>query len=90
MACDFVDLVQNGFGTRPVVPLQGLFEHHFATSTTVSRLNINPPNSFLGFQRGDRDTESSRLLSGSRWELGITTLMGNEVKNPPHKARLQS
>ena len=23
VACDFVDLVQNGFGIRPVVPLQG-------------------------------------------------------------------
>ena len=24
MACDFADLVQNGFCTRPVAPLQGL------------------------------------------------------------------
>ena len=45
-ACDFVDLAQNGFCIRLVAPLQGSFEHHFATSPTVSRLRINPPSSF--------------------------------------------
>ena len=55
--CDFVDLAQNGFCIRLVAhqgydlvltrpPLQGSFEHHFATSPTVSRLRINPPSSF--------------------------------------------
>ena len=29
-ACDFVDLVQNGFFTPPVVPLQGSFGHRSA------------------------------------------------------------
>jgi hypothetical protein len=33
-ACDFVDLVQNGFYTRPVAPLQGLFGRRSCTSTT--------------------------------------------------------
>jgi len=46
VAYDFVDLVQNGFCTRPVAPLQGSIERRFAASPTVSRLNINPPNSF--------------------------------------------
>ena len=55
VACDFVDLVQNGFCIRPVAHqrhdlaglgprYRGSFERHFAASTTVSRLNINPPN----------------------------------------------
>jgi hypothetical protein len=46
MACDFADLVQNGFCTRPVVPLQGSFGPCSCTSPAVSRLNIHPPNSF--------------------------------------------
>jgi hypothetical protein len=46
VACDFVDLVQKAFGTRLVAPLQGSLGRLFATSPTVSRLNINPPNSF--------------------------------------------
>ena len=56
-ACDFVDLVQNGFHTRPVAhqghdlalarpPLQGSFERRSCTSTTVSRHRIHPPNRF--------------------------------------------
>jgi hypothetical protein len=55
VACDFADLVQNGFCIRPVAhqrhDLAGLgpryrdsFERHFAASTTVSRLHIDPPN----------------------------------------------
>jgi hypothetical protein len=45
-ACDFVDLVQNGFCTRPVAPLQGSFGHRFAASPTVSRLHICSQNRF--------------------------------------------
>ena len=44
MACDFADLVQNGFCTRPVAPLQGSFGPRSCTSSAVSRLNIHPPN----------------------------------------------
>jgi hypothetical protein len=44
MACDFADLVQNGFCTRPVAPLQGSFGSRSCTSPAVSRLNIHPPN----------------------------------------------
>ena len=44
--CDFVVLAQKAFCTRLVAPLQGSFGRLFAASTTVSRLNINPPNSF--------------------------------------------
>ena len=40
-ACDFVDLMQNGFYTRPVGPLQGSFERRSCTSTTVSRHRIH-------------------------------------------------
>ena len=46
VTCDFVDLAQKGFFTPPVAPLQGSFGPPFAASPTVSRLNINPPNSF--------------------------------------------
>ena len=46
MACDFADLVQNGFCTRPVAPLQGAFGSRSCTSPAVSRRNIHPPNSF--------------------------------------------
>jgi len=46
MACDFADLVQNRFGTRPVAPLQDSFGPRSCTSPAVSRLNIHPPNSF--------------------------------------------
>ncbi len=46
MAYDFADLVQNGFYTRPVAPLQGSFGPRSCTSPAVSRLNIHPPNSF--------------------------------------------
>ncbi|MFB6279676.1 MAG: hypothetical protein ABEK75_09235 [Salinibacter sp.] len=46
MACDFANLVQNGFCTRPVAPLQGSFGPRSCTSLAVSRLNIHPPNSF--------------------------------------------
>ena len=45
-ACDFVDLVQNGFCTRPVAPLQGSLERRSCTLTTVSRHRIHPPNRF--------------------------------------------
>jgi len=53
-ACDCVDLVQNGFCTRPVVPLwltsePGSFGRHFATSPTVSRRSIRSPNRFSYF-----------------------------------------
>ena len=48
MTCDFADLVQNGFYTRPVAPLQGSFGPRSCTSLAVSRLNIHPPNSFSG------------------------------------------
>jgi hypothetical protein len=46
VASDFVDLAQKAFGTRLVAPLQGSLGRLFATSPTVPRLNINPPNSF--------------------------------------------
>ena len=46
MACDFADLVQNGFCTRLVAPLQGSFGPRSCTSPAVSRLNIHPSNSF--------------------------------------------
>ena len=46
MACDFADLVQNGFCTRPVAALQGSFGPRSCTSPAVSRLNIHPPNRF--------------------------------------------
>jgi hypothetical protein len=46
VACDFVVLAQNAFCTRLVAPLQGSLGRRFAASPTVSRLNINPPNSF--------------------------------------------
>ena len=39
---------QNGFCIRPVATddCRCSFERHFAASTTVSQLNINPPNSY--------------------------------------------
>jgi hypothetical protein len=46
MAYDFAYLVQNGFFTRPVAPLQGSFGPRSCTSLAVSRLNIHPPNRF--------------------------------------------
>ena len=46
MACDFADLVQNGFCTCPVAALQGSFGPRSCTSPAVSRRNIHPPNSF--------------------------------------------
>ncbi len=46
MACGFADLVQNGFCTRPVAPLQGSFGLRSCTLPAVSRLNIHPPNRF--------------------------------------------
>jgi hypothetical protein len=60
-ACDFMDLVQNGFYTRPVAhqghdlalarpPLQGSFERRSCTSITVSRHRIHPPNRFSNLQ----------------------------------------
>ena len=52
MACDFADLVQNGFCTRPVALLQGAFEPRSCTSPAVSRRNIHPPNSFSRCQMG--------------------------------------
>ena len=45
-ACDFVDLAQNGFCTRPVAPLQGSLGHRSCASPTVSRLRIHPQNRF--------------------------------------------
>jgi hypothetical protein len=48
MACDFADLVQNGFCTHPVAPLQGSFGPRSCTSPAVSRLNIHPPNRCCG------------------------------------------
>jgi hypothetical protein len=43
-ACDFVDLVQNGFCTHPVVPLQGLdwapfcnFDHRVSASYPLAK-----------------------------------------------------
>jgi len=52
MACDFADLVQNGFCTgdlkspRPVALLQGSFGVRSCTSPAGFRLNIHSPNSF--------------------------------------------
>ncbi len=53
MACDFADLVQNGFCTRPVAPLQGSLGPRSCTSAAVSRLNIHPPNNFLQYNEID-------------------------------------
>ena len=61
VACDFVDLAQKGFFAHPVAPLQGSFRHLFAASPTVSRLNINPPNSFSAIKM----TAQCRSGSGS-------------------------
>jgi hypothetical protein len=55
MACDFADLVQNEFCTRPVALLQGLFGPRSRTSPAVSRLNIHPQNSFSGHHEHGRD-----------------------------------
>ena len=43
---DFADLVQNGFCVRLADALQGFFERHFSTSSTLPRLRIKPPNGF--------------------------------------------
>jgi hypothetical protein len=43
MTCDFADLVQNGFCTHPVAPLQGSIGPRSCTSPAASRLNIRPP-----------------------------------------------
>ena len=48
-ACDFVDLAQNGFCTRPVAPLQGSLGHRSCASPTVSRLRIHSQNRFSTF-----------------------------------------
>ena len=45
-ACDFVDLAQNGFCTRPVAPLQDSLGHRSCASPTVSRLRIHSQNRF--------------------------------------------
>ena len=59
--CDFVDLVQNGYGARPVAPLQGSLERRSAPSPTVSRRRIHPPNRFSSSD----DALSSRKSSPS-------------------------
>ena len=74
-ACDCVDLVQNGFCTRPVVPLQGSFGRHFATSPTVSRRSIRSPNRFSTipiFPRSSRrfDTSWRKCQMRSRMASG--------------------
>ena len=51
-ACDFVDLAQNGFGTRPVAPLQGSLGHRSCASLTVSRLRIHSQNRFSAILNG--------------------------------------
>ena len=66
-ACDFVDLVQNGFCTRPVAPLQGSFERRSCTSTTVSRHRIHPPNRFWTVERWDLGAHFDTVSRSWKW-----------------------